>query len=84
VEDANPTELTAFPNPGNGMLQILGPEGSSWDYSVFDLNGKKMSGGQFLLPGRINTESWDSNGLFLIRFNNQQTNSSYVVKFLKL
>lgn len=84
VEDTNPTELTAFPNPGNGMLQIHGPQGSNWDYSVYDLNGKKMSGGQLLLPGRIDTESWDSNGLFLIRFNNQQTNSSYVVKFLKL
>ncbi|MFN8297416.1 MAG: T9SS type A sorting domain-containing protein, partial [Chitinophagales bacterium] len=71
-------DLIAYPNPTNGLVNIA--NGTAMDITVFDVTGNQV------LKTEKNTTQIDlsdlSNGVYFLRFNNQQ--EAYTKKFVLL
>jgi hypothetical protein len=69
--------VTLYPNPTNGILNIILPQNSILqDYSIFDISGKKLLNGKIDLSGTIiNVESLSS-GTYFVKLSGPQVQAT--------
>lgn len=65
------TSISIYPNPANSYFTIADTKNQKLLLSIFDLNGKQLSAGNFISGDRVAINHLAA-GLYIVKINNQQ------------
>ncbi len=76
IEKNSVKEIKIFPNPSNGIINIVLPNSENYEYTIFTTEGKQLIKGKLNLNENAILCSQLNQGLYLIEIRNTNTNET--------
>jgi hypothetical protein len=82
TETININLISIYPNPTSDLLYVSHPELNSLDIQITDLSGRQMYSGIMQKEVPLNVSSY-AKGIYLVTFENKETNKKKTYKIIK-